>query len=137
MNVNFFRAFAALAAAAVAIPAVAAETGDYRIGIEGEVPLLCRASVDSATVPATAGETKLGRLEEFCNSGAGYKVYADYSPELANAVLRVDGRAVPLDESGTALVSSSAGAAIASHDLVLSLPEGVSGGSISFRIVPA
>ena len=137
MNATPFRAIALLAAAATAAPAFAENVAQYRIGIEGYVPLICRASVDAPTVPTAAGESKLGQLNEFCNNSAGYKVYADYSPELANAVLLVDGKAVSLSESGTALVSQSEGAAIASHDLALSLPQGVSGGTLSFRIVPA
>jgi hypothetical protein len=116
---------------------VGAEGARFGIDVQGHVPVICQARVDAATVSAGAGETSLGHLNEFCNSGAGYSVYADYSEELSNAVLVIDGKAVPLSESGSVLISTSATAAITSRELSLKLPDGVTGGSISFRIVAA
>jgi hypothetical protein len=121
---------------AFASPALA-EAPRYSIDIQGFVPVVCRAKVDAGTVRAVPGKAELGQLHEFCNSASGYRVYADYSPELANARLVIDGRTVSLSGGGSTLISSSDAAAIATHDLALQLPQGVKGGSISFRIVAA
>lgn len=132
----------AIILAAAAVPADAGASGlqvgsnRYTINLEGFVPVICRATVDSAMINPTAGTTQLGSLNEFCNDAAGYSVYADYSGSLAGGNLIVDGTPVPLQSSGTSLVSSSDHAAIASHDISLELPDGVSGGSLSFRIEP-
>ena len=130
------RVAALLAAVSAAAPGVAADIASHTVVIEGVVPVVCRASVDVAVVPAAEGELKLGRLTEFCNNGSGYRVYADYSPELAKATLLVDGAEVELDDGGSTLISSSDAARIASRDVALSVPDGVAGGTLSFRIVP-
>ncbi|MEK6638840.1 MAG: hypothetical protein AABY88_12245 [Pseudomonadota bacterium] len=116
-------------------PNVAVGSGQYSIGISGIVPVICRASVDATIVAPSAGEVSLGALNEFCNSPGGYEVYADYSPAFAGASLVVDGTRVLLSQSGTTRVSGSSIAAINARSLALDLPEGVSGGNISFRIV--
>ena len=131
-----------VALAAAAIPADAATTGvqvasgRYTINIEGFVPVICRASVDSGMVAPDTGVTSLGSLNEFCNDSAGYSVYADYSDSMAGGSLIVDGVTVPLESSGSSLVSSSDHAAITSRDLSLELPDGIAGGTLSFRIEP-
>lgn len=117
-------------------PNVGLASGQFTIGISGFVPVICRTSLDASMVAPTAGTVQLGSLREFCNSPNGYRVHADYSPELARARLLVDGRPVPLGRGGTSVVSHSNRAAIDSHSLALDLPQGVSGGSISFRIEP-
>jgi hypothetical protein len=114
---------------------VAVGSGQFSIGISGIVPVICRASVDATVVTPSVGEVSLGALNEFCNSPGGYEVYADYSPAFAGASLVVDGTRVPLSTSGTTRVSGSSNAAINARSLALDLPEGVSGGNISFRIV--
>lgn len=133
--------FLVTATVAAAFPAygtsnnVAVGSGQYSIGISGIVPVICRASVDATVVAPSAGQVSLGALNEFCNSPGGYEVYVDYSPAFVGANLVVDGARLALSPSGTTRVSSSANAAINSRSLSLELPEGVSGGNISFRIV--
>lgn len=115
-------------------PAINVGQAQYSLGISGFVPVICRASVDANSVAVTPGTVSLGSLREFCNSPNGYRVIADYSPSMASANLLVDGHLVPLSEGGTTVVSSSSQAAINSYPVDLQLPEGVDGGSISFRI---
>jgi hypothetical protein len=118
-----------------ASPQVGESGAQYSIGISGIVPVICRASVDATIVAPRAGEVSLGALNEFCNSPGGYEVYADYSPAFAGASLVVDGTRVTLSENGSTRISASTTAAINARSLALDLPEGVSGGNISFRIV--
>jgi hypothetical protein len=114
-----------------------AETAAQTIAISGEVPVICRASMETQLVAPAVGRLRLGTLREFCNNPSGYQVAVDHSPELAGATLLVDGRALELSPSGTTVVSQSDGAAIISREISLSLPEGAAEGSISFRISPA
>lgn len=130
-------AMTALSAPAMgSIPHVGVDSGQYTIGISGYVPVICRASVEQTMVAPQEGEVSLGALHEFCNSPNGYAIHADYSPSLAAATIVVDGREVPLGETGTTEISKSDRAGIATRTLELDLPKGVEGGSMSFRIVP-
>ncbi len=122
--------------AVASAPGVDAASSRYSITLSGFVPVICRASVDATMVDAQEGLAPLGSLNEFCNSPTGYQVYADHSPELDGASLVVDGVAMPLSDAGSTLVSQSDHAAIESRSVSLDLPEGVSTGSISFRIQP-
>lgn len=117
-------------------PAVNVGEAQIAIGVVGYVPVICRASVDAASVAPRAGTTSLGTLKEFCNSPNGYAVVADYSPQLIHAKLIVDGVPVPLNTQGSTVVSKSATAAIADHSLALELPKDGQSGNISFRIEP-
>ena len=117
-------------------PSVNVGGAQFTIGLVGYVPVICRANVDATRIAPAAGRTSLGMLKEFCNSPTGYRVIADYSANLANARLIVDGTAVTLGTSGSAVISQSAGAAIANHALALELPKGGAVGTISFRIEP-
>jgi hypothetical protein len=129
-------------AAAVATPAVSVDPGvalgasSTRITISGFVPVICHARVSADIVAAQPGTASLGELKEFCNSPRGYRVHADYSASLANARLIVDGAEVALPADGTAVISQSDHAAIDTRSLAIALPEGVEGGSLSFRIEP-
>ena len=115
---------------------VALGSSRYTIGISGFVPVICRATVNATSVAPTAGTVQLGSLNEFCNSPRGYRVHADYSASLSSAKLVVDGVEKPLGTDGTVVVSSSDHAAIVNRDVALDVPEGVQGGTISFRIEP-
>lgn len=133
--------FASLAGAvAIATPASAIapgidlSSGRFSIDIVGYVPVICRATVDASMVGTSSGAVNLGSLKEFCNDPSGYRVVADYSPSLAGATMLVDGNSVPLDASGSAVVSTSDQAAINTRQVSLELPEGVSNGTVSFRI---
>lgn len=122
-------------AAAVA-PGVTVDSGQFAVGITGFVPVVCRASVDAGMVSPGRGSTSLGSLNEFCNSSAGYRVVADYSPSLASGKLVVDGKAIVLTAAGSVVVTQSDRAAIASRPIALDAPAGTTGGSLSFRIEP-
>lgn len=117
-------------------PSVDVGSAHFAIGIVGYVPVICRANVDANSISPVAGTTSLGMLKEFCNSPTGYRVVADYSPELASAKLLVDGVEVPLSAAGSTVVSQSDSAKIANHSLALEMPQDGQTGNISFRIEP-
>lgn len=112
------------------------QPGRFTLGISGFVPVICRASVDATAVPAAAGEVSLGTLSEFCNNPNGYEVYADHSAGLAGGSIVVGGQKMPLSETGSTRIRQSDRARIDSNGLSLEMPEGVTSGQISFRIVP-
>lgn len=128
---------------AVALGATAAfaapQTGSSQMSFDivAKVPVICRAQMIGTPSATTASTYRLGALSEFCNNAGGYRVIAEYSPSLANAKLMVDGKPVPLNKSGSAVVSQSSRAAIASRDVTLELAKGgAPDGQISFRIEP-
>ena len=107
-----------------------------QFGITGQVPVLCRVSLDATFVPSAAGRVSLGKMKEFCNSPTGYRVVMEY-PELGSpAALFVDGRAIPLGSGGFAVVSQSPVASMAQHHVELELANGSQIGQIAFRIEP-
>ena len=115
-------------------PGISVRQAQYSIGISGFVPVICRASVDANSVAVTPGTVSLGSMREFCNSPNGYRVIADYSPSMAKAKLLVGGHPVQFSKDGSTVVSRSNQAAINAYPIDLQLPQGVSGGAISFRI---
>lgn len=133
---------AGLALAASTAPAfaisqgISVERADTQIRITGFVPVICHARLSNTVVAMQDGIQDLGQLREFCNSPRGYSVHADFSDTLGTARLLVDGEAVELDESGSALVSTSDTAAINSRSIQLDLGEDANPGSVSFRIQP-
>lgn len=129
------------AAAALTAPAANSTTpysveGNYTFKIEGFVPVICRATVNSSNVSPQDGAVQLGIMSEFCNNASGYEVWAEHSDSLAGSTLVVDGREIQLSDSGTTLVSQSGSAAVANRQLALNLADGVSSGSLSIRINP-
>ena len=112
------------------------DASQYRIGVQGYVPVICRISVDAAQIDTSAATASLGNLNEFCNNGRGYQVVADYSPVLAGASLIVDGVEVPLNNSGTVMVSRSANPAMINRKVELKLAGSAQPGALSFRIMP-
>ena len=144
MKLSMLAGATAIAAATVAASTSAAvpATGSNQatIQISAIVPVICKTQLvgSPATLTNVAnGGVQLGSLSEFCNNARGYRVVADYSANLANAKLLVDGVPVPLNKTGSTIVSQSNRAAIASHDLVLQVPRGTAAnGNLSFRIEP-
>ena len=129
--------FTALLGATAAFAAPPSGSGQMSLDIVAKVPVICRAQMTGAPVAATGSTYRLGALSEFCNNAAGYRVIAEYSPSLASARLLVDGKPVQLNKSGSAVISQSSRAAIASRDVTLELAKGGSpDGQISFRIEP-
>jgi hypothetical protein len=122
--------------AAAFAPGIELGASRFTLGISGFVPVVCRASVSGTVISPVQGTASLGTLNEFCNSPNGYRVHADYSANLANAKIVMDGKGIPLQKDGTTVISQSNRASIESHALELQLPKGVQSGTISFRIVP-
>jgi hypothetical protein len=120
-----------IASAAWATP----DQATYTLQISGFVPTVCNADLDNSAVASQAGEVALGQLNEFCNDGAGYQVWVDYSPSLAGDTLTVGGQQITLDGSGTAMIDSAAGPNIASKAVVLNVPQNGVSGTVSLRVV--
>lgn len=108
---------AVMALAALAPTAASASSSTATITIRGFVPVICRANFDSAPSMGANGVEELGNIDEFCNSGGGYRVIVDYDPGVDPGSLVIDGRQVALDGSGTAVIDQSSGPAIASRSL--------------------
>ena len=121
--------------ATAAEPGAPARSSSFAIDVTGYAPVVCRARIDATIVSGAPGRTSLGALNEYCNSPNGYQVFVEASPELANATLIVDGRAVTLAGNGPTLVAASNGPAIESRQLAILVPEGGVSGSLSVRIV--
>ena len=134
------KTIAALAVmAALAAPAANSSVpyridGGYTFKIEGFVPVICRATIDGSHVVPSEGVVHLGTMNEFCNNGSGYQVWATHSASLAGSTMSVDGLEVQLSPSGETLLSQSSSAAVAQRQLVLNLADGTSSGSLSVRV---
>lgn len=128
-----------LAVAAIAMVGAAgvvqASNGISTITFSGQVPLICRVSVDNSASAMLSANGNKSLLREFCNNGAGYRVVATYSRQLATGRLIVDGRTIPLNGSGEVLVSDVAYAASAVRTIVIE-GDGKLAGSLRFRIEP-
>lgn len=128
-----------LAVAAIAMVGAAgvvqASNGISTITISGQVPLICRVSVDNSASAMLSPNGNKSLLREFCNNAAGYRVVATYSRQLAAGRLIVNGRTIPLDGSGEVLVSDVAYAASAVRTIAIE-GDGKLAGSLRFRIEP-
>jgi hypothetical protein len=130
-------ALTAFAASALVSTGAAASPIGFTLELVGYAPIICHAEVRQNAAVPSAGRINLGTINEFCNGARGYEVYAEHSPELADAVLVVDGIDVPLSASGPTRVSRSDHADIATRSLELRLPDGrtAPNGTLSFRVV--
>ena len=120
----------AAVAASTLVSTAATATPSFTLELTGRVPTICFAEVQ-------LNVARTGTLGEFCNDANGYEVYAEHSPELAGAMLVVDGVEVALSASGPTRVSRSDHADIATRSLELRLPDGrtAPNGALSFRVV--
>jgi hypothetical protein len=109
---------AALFALAATVPSVGRGEASYTIAIRGTVPLVCRVNLAE------------GHLREYCNSGLGYRVYAQPSAELVGATLVIDGVRKALT-GPEVLVSQSPRAAMIDRKVAI---EGPQTGTLSLRI---
>jgi hypothetical protein len=119
-----------LVAASALVSTAATATPSFTLELTGHVPTICHAEVQlDAAGPGT--------ISEFCNHANGYEVYAEHSPDLAGAMLVVDGVEVALSADGPTRISRSDHADIATRSIELRLPDGrtAQGGSLSFRVV--
>src|SRR5215469_16622689 len=110
------------------------DAASYTLQISGFVPTVCHANLDNTAVASQAGEVALGQLNEFCNDGAGYQVWVDYSPNLAGDTLTVGGQQNELGTSGTAMIDSAGGPNIASKSITLDVPQNGVSGTVSLRV---
>lgn len=112
----------------LAFSSVLAANPLYTLNLRGEVPTVCRAEIKDATLGETGEMT--ARLHEFCNSGAGYSVYAVASnPELR---VSVDGQLVSAQADGRLLLSRASQPTIATREISLA---GAAGGTIRITVV--
>lgn len=134
---NLTRAIAAGAIAGLAATAsiVSASEAVTTIGIRGTVPVVCRVNLENGASTSLGSNQVQGTLREFCNSGAGYRVVAKYSPQLASGRLIIDGRVLNLDRTGEVVISDSSHAAFVARSITID-SNGKNGGSIRFQIEP-
>jgi len=133
-----FLSIAALAISGAALANEPARVGgaEFRIGIVGEVPVICRVSLDTTVLSDVDGRVSLGTMKEFCNNPTGYRVVLEYPAAMESAKLIIDGRELALDGSGLVAVTRSAGAAVAEHKVELDLNHKVGSGALALRIEP-
>jgi hypothetical protein len=89
-------------------PLVPASAATETIRINAYVPVICRADFVSQPVER-GGLVELGVLKEFCNSGSGYQIVADYPATADPGALVIDGQTVPLNQSGHATLATMNG----------------------------
>lgn len=112
-------------------------SGTYQISIRGIVPVICRVSLNEKTVPAGGVTVDLGEMTEFCNSAGGYIVFVDHTPNVAGAIMIVDGRRIELSPHGSTAIFQSDKPGNRSHKLSLDLMNHPAPkGGLSFRILP-
>ena len=111
----------------------AVQAASSTIQITGTVSVICKIN-GNAQQTLSGPQTDLGSITEFCNSPGGYQVWVDYAPGIGGQTLYVDGRAVPLSDSGSTMIDSSANAAVQNRSLTLTGTGALT--SLSMRIVP-
>jgi hypothetical protein len=100
----------------ICTPLAPASAATEVIRIHAYVPLICRA--DFQARPAERGGLiELGSINEFCNSGSGYQVIAEYPAAADPGALVVDGQTVRLDGSGRALLATMNGPRLVTQSL--------------------
>lgn len=125
----------ALAAAMISAPGTAST---YGVELRGNVAVSCHVTGQTPVVDLSQKVADLGVLREFCNNAAGYNLYLDYAPQLAGAVVTVDGASIQLGSEGTATLAAETGPAMRSRSVQIDLTEveDASNLAIAFRIVP-
>lgn len=101
----------------------------YTLHLRGEVPTVCRAEIKNVQAINLAGDV-IAQLDEFCNSAAGYSVYAVASDPALR--ISVDGRTLGAQADGRYLLSGSSEPALATRAISLS---GAPGGTLSITVV--
>lgn len=133
-RLTHWMASVALAAFAAPGAAYAPAGAGLMLNLTGEVPVVCRATLNEFTATSDAAGY-VGQLDEFCNSAAGYAVYIELVGADENATIMVDGEAVAHSGEGAVLISQSSHANVAAHKLELA---GVGAGTtIRLQVIPA
>ena len=124
-----------LAATILATPAMAST---YGVELRGHVPVTCHVKGDAPVADIAEEAVDLGAIREFCNNGAGYDLYLDHSPQMAGAVVLIDGAEFELGSEGSVALAGEAGPAIQSRNVRIDLSEveDTANLAIAFRIVP-
>ena len=131
----------ALAAVAVGLGAAGTAGGagaaTWTIQLRGVVPLICNVDLNSQGNPNNGnGNQKklhLGQLNELCNNGNGYTVYAT-TPVGVTGDFVVGGQTVPVQSSGVTAIDTSATAAVTKQELFFET-NGAAPATISLSIV--
>lgn len=125
---RWFSAVLAVQALAVPVSALAASGGGFVL--RAVVPVVCRLT-------QTAAGDGTARVEEFCNSPRGYRVFARHAPEAAADGLTFEygGQIVPAEPDGETLLLDAPRAARVSRDLRI-LPGGGPALAVSLLIEP-
>lgn len=101
---------------ATATPTFASSSGSYQLQLF--VPVACRVSY-APTPGSGSGEAALGKVSEYCNSPTGYQVRMLYpAGSLRGVTMRINGSAIVLDGSGSAVIDTAPGAASRRFELV-------------------
>lgn len=120
-----------LLSAGIALSSGANANPFYSLGIRGEVPLICRAELTIEPADDVTGEVT-AKLDEFCNSASGYRVYA--TPSGPAVRVKVDGNYLVAEPDGRYLISSTRQPGAASRLLQLT---NASGETIRVTVVPS
>jgi hypothetical protein len=132
--VSFFLGVAAVAAAPS--PATA-QIERLNFGIRGVVRTNCTIRVDQPSPSTNANVVELGRIEQVCNSGSGYRVIIAHAAGLSGAQIMIDGAVVPLGAGNETIILDSSGPDERTSNARLTLASGSpSIGSLAFRIEP-
>lgn len=104
--------------AALLAVANGAESASSVLDVRGVVPTVCRVDYAPSWAAREDGLIELGRVSEFCNSGAGYRIIAEHAASAAPGALIFHGREVQLDRSGRTVLATVGGPARRSSTLV-------------------
>jgi hypothetical protein len=133
---NVMKTLAGVAATlAVASAATATSAATWTIELRGTVPLVCHADLPQSVAPVTTGAiVSLGQLNELCNDGNGFHVYAN-TPAGTGGAFVVDGRTVPVSASGQTEIDSSMSAVVTSKQLAYDPQGGATPQSLTISVV--
>jgi hypothetical protein len=99
------------------LPAAAADLAARSFEIRGVVPVICNATYQPNVTNDGDGTIGLGSVAEFCNSGQGYRVVADYNSASDPGTLLMNGQSIALGAGGETVIAQVGGPAILSRQL--------------------
>jgi hypothetical protein len=122
------------AAVAAASAATSASAVGWTIELKGTVQLVCKAELTQSAAPSGSGVVTLGPLNELCNDGNGFEVYAT-TPAGTGGAFLVDGKSVPVSSSGQTVIDASPSAVIMTHQLAYDPQGGQAPSSVTISVV--
>jgi hypothetical protein len=116
--------------------AAGAGAAEWTIQVRGYVPLICNVQLDGQPSADNSNGKKvhLGQLNELCNNGNGYTVYAT-TPAGVGGEFIVGNTHVPVSSSGVTKIDQSATAAAVKQQLAYQPDGGQTPSTIAFTIV--